>query len=88
METLRQVTGTKKILRLNDFICRQCRVQATRDEDHICGICKAIGMKAGPGPENISWRDILLSSEISRGIFLWFKRARPAIFGYPAGKAV
>lgn len=45
---LNQQIVLKPPLQVADFICRRCRVQATRNDDHICGICKAIGMRVEP----------------------------------------
>lgn len=79
MKTQRQKIF-KKPLRVNDFICRRCRVQATRDADHICGICKAVGMSVEPTEEDFSWRDLLLSTEFGREIFFWMKARKPIGF--------
>lgn len=46
----------KKILRAEDFICRRCRVQPTREIDRVCEICKAFGKTAEPVVE-IDFRD-------------------------------
>lgn len=46
--TTPKITGPP--LQIDDFICRRCRVQATCDEDRICGICKALGQSAEPAP--------------------------------------
>lgn len=60
----------KPPLQVADFICRRCRVQATRNEDQVCGICKAIGQ--GVEPEEISWQEIFLAAELTRPFALWF----------------
>ena len=70
----RQAKEAKRNLQVNDFICRRCRVQATRENDHICGICKAIGKNSEPLTESVPRLDILLSTEITRETFLWLKR--------------
>ena len=69
----RQAKEAKRNLQVKDFICRRCRVQATREDDHICGICKAIGKSSEPLTENVSWRDLMLSTEITREIFFGLK---------------
>lgn len=76
MKRSRQAKQVKRNLLVSDFICRRCRVQATREVDHICGICKAIGKSAEPLTENVSWRDIMLSTEITREAFLWLKKRK------------
>lgn len=75
METSPQ--NLKRNLQVKDFNCRRCRVQATCEDDHICGICKAVGKCAGPNAETISWQDLLLAPELSREVFLWFKSRKP-----------
>jgi hypothetical protein len=74
MKGSRRKKEVKRNLLVSDFICRRCRVQATCENDHICGICQAIGKSSGPITENVSWRDIMLFTEITRETFLWLKK--------------
>ena len=63
---------TKPPLQIADFICRRCRVQATRDADHICGICKALGKCAEPETQNASRRDGSLAAMLAKSVNHWF----------------
>lgn len=60
----------KPPLQIADFMCRRCRVQATRDDDHICGICKAIGKSAEP--QKAARHDRHLAARLAEPITHWF----------------
>jgi hypothetical protein len=61
---------TKPPLQVADFICRRCRVQPTRNDDQVCGICKAIGQSVEP--ETVSWQEYFLAAKLTRPLALWF----------------
>lgn len=49
----------KTNLRVDDFICHRCNVQATNAADSICELCKAIGKRSVRADfENSLWSDV------------------------------
>jgi hypothetical protein len=64
----------KPPLQVADFMCRRCRVQATRDDDRICGICKAVGKSVEPERRttNALRREAGLAAMLSNSIDKWF----------------
>lgn len=71
-ETVQQKTRSKPPLQVADFICLRCRVQATCDEDHICGICKAFGKSVEPPTRNTSRRKGNLAA-LAMPIMIWLE---------------
>lgn len=61
----------KPVLQTKDFICLRCGVQATREADHVCGICKAIGKVSDSVLEFDFWKPF------RRSVY----RARKYLFG-------
>jgi hypothetical protein len=45
-------------LQVEDFMCRVCNVQATRETDHVCESCKSMGKSAEPASRTGVWSDI------------------------------
>ena len=64
----------RRHLQVKDFICSRCRVQATRETDRICEICKALGKSAEPIQEEFSAREFLLQSGLFKAIYLRFEK--------------
>ena len=61
-------------LRVDDVICRQCNVQATNALDHVCGLCRAIGKRAGGDetPEDLR-SDLLNAAVCAKRFILGFR---------------
>lgn len=76
MELTQQTEEVKRNLQVFDFICRRCRVQATGDNDHICGICKAMGKTSEPKTGNIQ-RGILFNTIFTREVYFWLLGRKP-----------
>lgn len=63
-----------KILRVEDFICSRCRVQATGEADRICGICKALGKTAETVAASDFWQDVRIAIKHAKN-FIFESRA-------------
>ncbi len=66
----KQHKSIKPPLQIADFMCRHCRVQATRDDDHICGICKAVAKSAEP--QKAAPHEDSLAARFAKPITHWF----------------
>lgn len=56
-------------LQVEDFMCRHCLVQPTRNDDHICGFCKAFGKTAEP--KTVSRQANRLAAKLPKMLRLW-----------------
>lgn len=58
-------------LRVDDFICQRCNVQATNAADSICESCKAIGKRSVRADyENGLWSDMRFGGVCARRFIL------------------
>lgn len=58
MSALPTVHKQRRILRMQDLICRRCQVEATSSDDHVCQLCRAFGKTLEPVVETGFWEDI------------------------------
>jgi hypothetical protein len=70
---LRKYKITKPPLHVDDFMCRRCRVQATREPDRICGICRAFGKCIEPSTASFRQTDHKLAVRLAASIDHWFR---------------
>jgi hypothetical protein len=62
---------TRPPLQIEDYMCRRCRVQATREADHICGLCKAFGKNVEP--ERAARWDLKVAVKVAESLDHWFR---------------
>ena len=60
-------------LRVADFVCSCCHVQPTCNDDHICGICKALGQSAEPDRRKAPKRGNNLTARFTKPIVHWLE---------------
>lgn len=73
MRSLLKTVKEKRNCLVSDFICGVCRVEATRNDDRICEVCRAIGKSAEPDLRKSSWRALLFKTMRVKKITAWLK---------------